>query len=170
MKTIEVVVVSICLVVLVFFAITTWTSAQSSNLIQACVAKDGTIRIVAAGSNCRDKEMPLQWNKAGPPGSPGLLRTYTATSTIEVDATSAGYGTTARCDVGDKVTGGGYNVEALSGGSIAFANFGALQNSPEQADNAHHLGEGWTVRVWSNFNGANFALKVYAVCAHLTQP
>ncbi len=117
-----------------------------------------------------DKETPLQWNKDGPPGPPGLLRTYTATSTTEVDATSAGFGTTARCNVGDEVTGGGYNVEALTGGSLAFANFGALQNSPEPADTPNHLGEGWTVRVWSNFNGANFALKVYAVCADLTLP
>ena len=37
-------------------------STSSAQTINACVSKNGTIRIVAAGAPCPDKETPLQWN------------------------------------------------------------------------------------------------------------
>jgi hypothetical protein len=42
-----------------------------ATLIHACVAKDGTIRIVGATVTCRGQETALDWNITGPQGLPG---------------------------------------------------------------------------------------------------
>lgn len=39
--------------------------------IHACVAKDGTIRIVGATATCKSQEVALDWNITGPQGLPG---------------------------------------------------------------------------------------------------
>jgi hypothetical protein len=39
--------------------------------IHACVAKDGTMRIVAATVTCKSQETALDWNITGPQGLPG---------------------------------------------------------------------------------------------------
>ncbi len=169
MKTFKVGIVALLLAVLALLAINIWTSAQSNNVIQACVSRDGTIRIVTAAGACKDKETPLQWNTQSPAASRGVQGFYTVVETITVSGDSVGNGTTVRCSLGDKVTGGGYNVEATTGGNLAFANFGAVQDSPVPADTANNQGEGWAVRVWSSIGPTQFALKVYAICADLTR-
>ena len=42
-----------------------------ATLIHACVAKDGTIRIVGAATTCKSQETALDWNITGPHGLPG---------------------------------------------------------------------------------------------------
>jgi len=39
--------------------------------IQACVRKDGRLRLVAEKANCRKTERPISWNVRGPQGEPG---------------------------------------------------------------------------------------------------
>lgn len=40
--------------------------------IHACVAKDGTLRIVTPATACRSQEAALDWNIQGPQGLPGI--------------------------------------------------------------------------------------------------
>lgn len=48
-----------------------WGHGGDASLIHACVAKDGTIRIVAPAATCKSNETPLDWNIQGPQGLPG---------------------------------------------------------------------------------------------------
>src|SRR5215203_5701725 len=52
---------------------TTFALAQSSPdaKIDACVAKDGDVRIVSAGEACKSGETAVNWNVTGPQGQPG---------------------------------------------------------------------------------------------------
>jgi hypothetical protein len=43
------------------------STAAGNNVIRACVAKNGAIRIVAKG-HCKSGERPLSWNQKGPSG------------------------------------------------------------------------------------------------------
>ena len=50
---------------------------DATGIIQACVRKDGRLRLVAQKSDCRRAERPISWNvrgaqgEAGPPGPVG---------------------------------------------------------------------------------------------------
>src|SRR6059058_576617 len=44
---------------------------SSRTVIQACVRKDGRLRLVAANAACRRNEHPISWNVRGPQGEPG---------------------------------------------------------------------------------------------------
>jgi hypothetical protein len=46
--------------------------AQTNGVINACVLKDGTLRIVADPAECKRGETPYTWNITGPKGDPGL--------------------------------------------------------------------------------------------------
>jgi hypothetical protein len=48
-----------------------WGHGGSTTQIHACVAKDGTIRIVAPAAVCRSQETALDWNIQGPAGPAG---------------------------------------------------------------------------------------------------
>ena len=142
--------------------------AQGDNIINVCVAKDGSMRVVAGEEQCKSKETPLSWNKQGEPGPAGMLGFYTVTSEVEVPGSSVGFGTTARCDIGDVVTGGGYHYilyENGEKGDVGFNSNGAVTNRPEESEVG--LGEGWDVRVWVDSPGSNI-LEVFAICADLT--
>jgi hypothetical protein len=45
---------------------------DATNVIQACVRKDGRLRLVARASDCRKYERAVSWNVRGPRGEPGL--------------------------------------------------------------------------------------------------
>jgi hypothetical protein len=45
---------------------------DATSVIQACVRKDGRLRLVSATSACRRKERPISWSVRGPQGDPGL--------------------------------------------------------------------------------------------------
>jgi len=45
--------------------------AQIENQIYACVDEKGKLRIIEEGESCKEKETPIDWNKAGPQGQPG---------------------------------------------------------------------------------------------------
>ena len=139
--------------------------AEGNNVINACVAKDGSVRIVALEGQCKNKETPLSWNRQGEPGPAGVLGFYTVTSERDVPGFSGGFGTTARCDLGDAVTGGGYRYLDDEGDQIGFGQNSAETNHPKEPEDG--LGEGWQVKVWNN-SGIDAILEVSAICADLT--
>ena len=167
--------ISFLMTAIFFFGVTAWAFAQGNNMINACVGKDGSVRIVALEGQCKDKEIPLSWNimgepgPQGEPGQPGVLGFYTVTSEALVVDNSAG--ATARCELGDAVTGGGYRTLSYQNGSsfqIGVAPSGASLNHPLGADNG--LGEGWEVYFWKD-NGVSvpsLTLEVSAICADFT--
>jgi hypothetical protein len=151
--------------------------AQGENIINVCVAKDGSMRVVAGEEQCKSKETPLSWNKQGEPGEQGepgpagVLGFYTVTSErVEPPGTIAElHQLNARCDVGDSVTGGGFR----------FLGFSEIRNdwsvtddivptSSQPIDGSVGFGEGWGVM--AKFGAVPFDLKleVFAVCADLT--
>ena len=44
---------------------------DETQVIQACVRKDGRLRLVAERADCRRTERPVSWNVRGPQGAPG---------------------------------------------------------------------------------------------------
>jgi hypothetical protein len=46
---------------------------DASATIQACVRRDGRLRLVAEKADCRKSERPVSWNVRGPQGEPGPL-------------------------------------------------------------------------------------------------
>ena len=139
------------------------------------MAKDGSLRIVALTGQCKDKETPLQWNTQGEQGPAGVLGFYTVQSEAVIPGFAEAFrtveGTTARCNLGDKVTGGGHRyITYLADGSKVEEGFTdrlpLLANLPVAADPAQGLGEGWKVDVWSDSFSA--ILEVSAICADIT--
>lgn len=59
--------------VIVFAALATVSSSPgfAQSVIYACVASDGTMRIVATSGACRKNETSLTWNQQGPQGPTG---------------------------------------------------------------------------------------------------
>jgi type VI secretion system secreted protein Hcp len=44
----------------------------ATQTLNACVDRDGQLRLVALAGDCRKAETPLSWNTVGPAGAPGL--------------------------------------------------------------------------------------------------
>jgi hypothetical protein len=181
MKTLKVIVVSILVTGFLLAAGSMLAFAQGNNIIFACVSKDGSLRIVALTGQCKDKESSLQWNiqgEQGPQGEPGpagVLGFYTVQSEALIPGFSEGFRTieetTARCNLGDKVTGGGHRyITHLADGSKVEVGFTdrlpPVANLPVAADPAQGLGEGWKVDVWSD--SFNAILEVSVICADIT--
>lgn len=171
-KSLVIIGISVLATSLVLVGLTAWAFAQGNNIINACVAKDGSVRIVALEGQCKNKETSLNWNIQGDPGPqgeqgpPGVLGFYTVTNVFDIPASSLGYGGTVRCDVGDAVTGGGHRyLDKGSGSEVGFGNNGSIANKPIEADTG--VGEGWEVKVW-NDSIFSVDLEVNAICADLT--
>ena len=86
-------------------------SRADAQVINGCVSKNGTLKIVADPSDCSSREIPISWNQQGPqgdtgdmgePGEPGMdgepgadaavLRVFDATNTEIGLFTSGGDG------------------------------------------------------------------------------
>ena len=175
MKTLKISVLSVLLTIFVLMGVT-WVFAQGSEIIHACVAKDGALRIVALDGQCKSKETPLSWNIQGEQGPAGVLGFYTVQSETDILPPAAlNKGATARCSLGDKVTGGGYRYitynEDGSTGIVFFSGQNLLVNGPVSADLSQDLGEGWTVHITTNspnLEAHDVILEVSAICADLT--
>jgi len=161
--------------------------AQGENIINVCVVKDGSMRVVAGEEQCKSKETPLSWNvegQQGPQGEPGpqgeqgeqgpMLGFYTVTSQIVMPDEIffvGNLGKTARCDVGDAVTGGGFRFTEYDGVQDGFFPIefdDMIANSSHPIDASNGLGEGWEVTAyWSSANN-DLSLEVFAICADLT--
>lgn len=177
MRRLKVIVVSILVTGFLLAARSMLAFAQGNNIIFACVAKDGSLRIVALTGECKDKESSLQWNiqgEQGPQGEPGpagVLGFYTVQSETLVPGLSTGFGATPRCQLGDKVIGGGYRyIEHEDDGSdatISFSDQGPTADYPVAAIPELGLGEGWDVNVWFD-RSVGAILEVSAICADIT--
>ena len=145
--------------------------AQGDNIINVCVAKDGSMRVVAGEEQCKNKETPLSWNKQGEPGPAGVLGFYTVTSELVVPpATFETYqDLTSRCDVGDSVTGGGFRLSEYSDlWSDWYFTDKMVPISSQPIDASDGLGEGWRASALFGDYPASLKMEVFAVCADLT--
>ena len=179
-KTFVTVGITVLVMVVALFGTAYLALAQGENIINACVSKDGSLRVVISEEQCKSKETPLSWNvegQQGPQGEPGpqgeqgeqgpMPGFYTVTSETVVPGSSVGFGASAFCDIHDVVTGGGYHYILYENGEkseVGFNQNGAIANRPDKSDGGI---EGWTVRVWSNAP-ASHILEVFAICADLT--
>jgi len=148
--------------------------AQGENIINTCVSKDGSLRVVISEEQCKSKETPLSWNKQGEPGPAGVLGFYTVTSKIVMpdEVYFAGnLGKTARCDVGDAVTGGGFRFteyDPIHDGFFPTEFDDMIANSSHPIDASNGLGEGWEVNAYWSSAHNDLSLEVFATCADLT--
>jgi len=148
--------------------------AQGENIINTCVSKDGSLRVVIAEEQCKSKETPLSWNTQGPQGEKGVLGFYTVTSKIVMPDEIffvGNLGKTARCDVGDAVTGGGFRFTEYDGVQDGFfpTEFDdMIANSSHPIDASNGLGEGWEVNAYWSSAHNDLSLEVFAICADLT--
>ena len=170
MKTLKISMLPVLLTIFILMGVT-WVFAQGNEIIHACVAKDGALRIVALDGQCKSKETSLSWNIQGEQGPPGVLGFYTITSEVNVPSQSLNFGTTARCDLGDVVTGGGYHYVDYEDGVKSEVGVGgvvAMVDRPAEPQDG--LGEGWKVNVESTRPSqvAPVTLEVIAICADLT--
>jgi hypothetical protein len=173
MKTLRIIVISVLLTGIILMSAVTWVFAQDNNIIHACVAKDGSVRIAALEGKCKDKETPLQWNVQGEQGPAGVLGFYTVRSeTDQISGFSFNATTIARCEVGDRVTGGGYQYfrykDDGSKPAVLFSEQNLLSSYPEAANPTEGLGEGWRVHVLVNQLISGLVLEVSAICADIT--
>lgn len=65
------IVVIVCLLGTFFGGALATAYAASTGIIQACVDKDGQLRILKASQTCKPKETALDWNISGPQGPKG---------------------------------------------------------------------------------------------------
>lgn len=135
-------------------------------VINACVSRIGIPRIVVSLSQCRKDEKSLAWNIKGDPGSAGMLRFYQRESTLTLPACGeedyALKVLDAKCDPGDKATGGGLDVSGLGEGIMMFRN----APLPPGADGSS---DGWGIEFKDvNCNTEIAQAVVYVLCADVT--
>ena len=170
-KTFATIGITVFVVGIALFGTAYLALAQGENIINVCVAKDGSMRVIAVEEQCKSKETPLSWNKQGEPGPAGVLGFYTVTSELVVPPLTFSelHLLKARCDVGDSVTGGGFR---MLGFNLVYKDFfvtdDIVPTSSIPIDGSVGFGEGWGVV--AHFSVVPFDLKlvVFAVCADLT--
>jgi len=145
--------------------------AQGENIINTCVSKDGSLRVVTSEEQCKSKETPLNWNKQGEPGSAGVLGFYTVTSELVLPPATfvKHHRVTAICDVGDSVTGGGFRFSEFSDVWLDWDQTDKMfPDSSQPRDASDGLGEGWEVVALWGIAYNDLRMEVFAVCADLT--
>ena len=170
-KTFVTIGITVFMVGIALFGTAYLALAQGENIINVCVAKDGSMRVIAVEEQCKNKETPLSWNKQGEPGPAGVLGFYTVTSErVEPPGTIAElHQLNARCDVGDSVTGGGFRLSEYS--DLWFDWYFTDKMVPissQPIDASDGLGEGWRASALFGDYPASLKMEVFAVCADLT--
>jgi hypothetical protein len=163
--------ITVFVVGIVLFGTAYLVLAQGDNIINVCVAKDGSMRVVAVDEQCKSKETPLSWNKQGEPGPAGVLGFYTVTSEMVQPPQNfiAPHRITARCDVGDSVTGGGFRFSEFSDfWNDWYVTDKIVPNSSQPIDASVALGEGWDSLALFGVATYDLKMEVFAVCADLT--
>ena len=56
---------------LIAFAASLLSTAASAQVISGCITRNGTLKIVAAPTDCSSRETPISWNVQGPKGDMG---------------------------------------------------------------------------------------------------
>jgi hypothetical protein len=147
--------------------------AHGSDLSEDCVVKNGSLPLVISEWPCKSEKPSLSRNTQGeqdPPDEQGLsgaLGFYTVVSETNIPPSMTESGT-ARCKLGDAVTGGGYRylVEIPQGRGITYPDSAVLAlNYPIKSELG--LGEGWLIGI-ENRSNSTIILEVSAICADLT--
>jgi len=136
--------------------------AQGENIINVCVAKDGSMRVVAGEEQCKSKETPLSWNKQGETGQDGVSGYEIVTSDRDVSGVSGALGgLSVDCPAGKKALGGGGHYVTSSGVPVS-SNVTQITTTAPKAD-----GSGWmiTYLITASPPGDITAVRVYATCA-----
>ncbi len=94
---------------------------------------------------------------------------YEAEAVTEVPGISIGFGATARCDLGDVVSGGGFRWSGASDGSEIIATSGVVAISSRPVDATNSAGEGWSVSTSSD-RSINSSLYVVAIAMCAKNP
>ncbi len=134
-----------------------------THLVHACVNDEsGGTNFVGPSADCMKNEAPLDWNIQGqsvpqaPVAKPGVLGFYTRSNLGVACPDGFNCPAIAVCDSGDAVTGGGFEMGAVSrDGSITV-----MQNRPT-SDTI------WQV-ILGNYSGSDVDYRAYARCADLT--
>ena len=136
--------------------------AQGENIINVCVAKDGSMRVVAGEEQCKNKETPLSWNKQGEPGQDGVSGYEIVTNDDSLEnASYALGGLSVDCPVGKKVLGGGGAFVDTSTGNQVGSSITQIRSSAPKAD-----GSGWRIGYeMTNSPSFTMSVRVYATCA-----
>jgi hypothetical protein len=135
--------------------------AQGENIINVCVAKDGSMRVVAGEEQCKSKETPLSWNKQGETGQDGVSGYEIVTSDRDVSGVSGALGgLSVDCPAGKKALGGGGQYVTSSGVPVS-SNVTQIITTAPKAD-----GSGWTITylITASPPGDITAVRVYATC------
>lgn len=61
----------LCTGALIVFGTAAHADAQTSDKIRACIANNGSVKILADGETCGARERAIEWNVAGPQGPQG---------------------------------------------------------------------------------------------------
>jgi hypothetical protein len=135
--------------------------AQGNNIINVCVAKNGSMRVVAVEEQCKNKETPLSWNKQGEPGQDGVSGYEIVTNDKSLENFDYSFGgLSVDCPVGKKVMGGGGAFEDASGNQTG-SSVAQIRSSAPKAD-----GSGWMIDYELTRPDTYIALvRVYATCA-----
>jgi hypothetical protein len=96
-----------------------------------------------------------------------VLGYYEATDVGAVPGTSLGFDAEARCDVGDKVLGGGFAWSSAADGSNRIGANGLAVIGSEPVGATVTDGEGWHVETANN-SGSSFFIVAVAECADMT--
>ncbi len=133
-------------------------SGDSGDVINACVAnRNGEIRIVPEGFECRRGWTPLQWNQQGPAGVSGyeVVVGFWADTAVPPGELASRQ---TWCPPEKNVIGGGY----------AYANFDAgaliVEDSFPVTEEGDHK---WRVQ-WRNMSDAEVTddLQIWAICVY----
>ena len=101
----------------------TWALAHGGDrdLVHACVNDEsGDIKVVGPNDDCKKNETPLDWNiqglpgPQGPIGKPGVLGFYTRFNPGGACPDGFYCPAIAICDLGDAVTGGGFELGVVT--------------------------------------------------------
>jgi hypothetical protein len=135
--------------------------AQGDNIINVCVAKDGSMRVVAVDEQCKSKENPLSWNKQGEPGQDGVSGYEIVTNDESLENYTYSLGNlSVDCPVGKKALGGGGAFVDASGNQFD-SNVTQIRSSAPKAD-----GSGWRIGYeMTNSPSFTMSVRVYATCA-----
>ena len=187
LRTLTVIVSSALVTSLILIGGAAWAMAESNNIINACVAKDGSLSVVALQGQCKDKETPLDWNiqgvpgeqgeqgtqgeqgiqgEQGPPGPSGIVGFYQRKATLAncshpADCPPMSEPLIASCDPGDAATGGSGHI-FRTGATWQYEDRISIPWPPD----INQPPTGWAIplgpeSVWP-------ALQVIVICADMT--
>jgi hypothetical protein len=140
-------------------------------VIHACYSnKDGSLRVLSAGGSCvTKKETALDWNQAGPEGSPGVSGYERVNGNDAVLGGNASISSDAFCPAGKKLLGGGWDNNSFGSGGKPFTVIESAPNTTNPKDGSDPQ-DFWAVTVAVVGDGTTdptFTFHAIAICANV---